>query len=240
MWPEILKAGAQVLGGLIGYKGTSNTNAANAKQVADTNAFNAAEAQKNRDFQEHMSDTQYQRATADMLAAGLNPALAYQQGGAGTPGGSTASGTAARFDNPSAPLATATANVVNSALEAAQQVANIEQTRVTTQQIAQDVGLKTYTNPFIMRRTQAEAESAESKSRVDVGSIDALIEAAKKANILTSASARNYNASAQLQELAAPEARNSANIQNSWFSKYVAPYLDTATKTSKLVGAFIK
>lgn len=55
-------------------------------------AFNAAEAEKNRKWQEMMSNTQYQRAMADMKKAGLNPILAYRQGGAGTPSGATASG----------------------------------------------------------------------------------------------------------------------------------------------------
>lgn len=57
----------------------------------EQNAFNAEQAQLNRDFQERMSNTSWQRGVADMQSAGLNSALAYSQGGASVPSGSTAS-----------------------------------------------------------------------------------------------------------------------------------------------------
>lgn len=70
---------------------------ANKEQQATQNAvmaYNAAEAQKNRDYQTYMSNTSYQRAVKDMQAAGINPILAAQNGGASTPTGATGSASA--------------------------------------------------------------------------------------------------------------------------------------------------
>lgn len=61
-----------------------------ADSQADANSANAAQSQKQMDFQREMSNTGYQRAVADLRAAGLSPMLTYSQGPASAPSGSQA------------------------------------------------------------------------------------------------------------------------------------------------------
>lgn len=76
MGPIIGAIGGSLLAGGLNYLG---------QRKANKEARHAAQAEM--DFQERMSSTAYQRGMADMKKAGLNPILAYSQGGASTPGG---------------------------------------------------------------------------------------------------------------------------------------------------------
>lgn len=57
------------------------------------NDWNKRAAQRSMDFSERMSSSAYQRVVADMKAAGINPMLAYMQGGESSPGGTALSST---------------------------------------------------------------------------------------------------------------------------------------------------
>lgn len=126
---------------------------------ASANQQNIDLARETMGFQKEMSNTSYQRAVKDMEAAGLNPMLAYSQGGASTPSGSLA------HVEPKAPIGASNALQGAQTQQAITQrlatQAGIDQTIATTEKIKSD----TMTNQANTAEQMARIKNMESTSR---------------------------------------------------------------------------
>lgn len=140
-----------ILGGLGGIFGS--------KSQRDTNKQNVDLAREVMAFQERMSNTAYQRAIGDMQKAGLNPMLAYSQGGASTPSGSLT-----RVEN----AATAGFNNANSAMQAVSAAQQIMQSKAATENIGattDKIRSETLTNELNTAKTAADIQQTKESAK---------------------------------------------------------------------------
>jgi len=130
-----------VISGGLGFLGQMDTNATSQSNAQSANAFNAQQAQLNRDYQTEMSNTAYQRQVQDMQAAGLNPMLAYiKGGGASSPSGSTATATVPQYQSPIQGMA----QYKLTSAQAAKTENEIQKVKLDTEKVDQEISnLKT-------------------------------------------------------------------------------------------------
>lgn len=114
-------------GSLLGLLGGRRQNLASAK-----------EARLNRQFQEYMSNTAVQRRMADLQKAGINPILAGKYD-ASTPGGSQAQ----QYNE-----ALSSAQVASAQAGVQQQLANVQNTRVTNALLQNQLPLSNASSEF--------------------------------------------------------------------------------------------
>lgn len=124
-----ISAASSIGSSLVNAHLTKKTNEQQIELMREQNRYNSAEAQINRDFsadqaqlqrdwEESMANTAYQRQVSQMEEAGINPILAASVGGAGTPMGAYATAEAAHSAQTAQLKAPQIDNAFNSALKA--------------------------------------------------------------------------------------------------------------------------
>lgn len=245
-------AGA-VIGGVFSAASQADTNEANqesAQRATDTNVeqaaitreFNSAQAARQMDFQERMSNTSHRRAVEDLRAAGLNPILSATQGGASAPVGASGSASNAQAIAPPPRIAPGVAGV-----QGAQAGANIALTSASARQaLAQEQNLKAdtklkeaefYEDPNnvtagnepkthrlseVAARTRLLSRQAEHEvdraglTRTQEDLVREEIKNATEENRRIRAQTRDHNANAVLRELARAEAQGSSDFHSKY------------------------
>jgi hypothetical protein len=179
-----------------------------------SSAWNWLTGRNNRDWQEKMANTAYQRSTADMRAAGLNPSMMY------------GSGAAAMTPNP-APTAPAS-NPVQGVPELAVSAARLaNETRVSEATAGKLDAEQAAISGYHGTKAGAETDLARAHTRVADAEIPNIVAKLKEIGAevrLKTASARSVESELPRKEAVATAVRElGAKVP---YEKYVQPVMD--------------
>lgn len=214
------KIAGPVVTGFFGMKGQSDTNAMNAREAEKNRQFQALEAQKARDFTDQQSSTSIQRRVADLQAAGLNPALAYQ-GGADTGGAPMASGAMSHS------FQSAEGAGINSALSALQFAQDVQDRQAQRRNVNMDTAQRAITASHLDERLKLEMGEIASRTAKTSGEFERIMKFMDDELQEVRARTRGHSARALLDQLQSSEGRAKSGMYESMFGKAL-PYLNSA------------
>lgn len=145
-----------LLDGILGIAGLAtdifSADSARSGQ-AEANRTNLQVAREQMGFQERMSNTSYQRAVADLRAAGLNPMMALMKGGASTPPGASA-----RVESDTADSSAIMSNAVPKLLATRMNSAAVANAEATARKTNAEAAIIEKQIPFSGANAQAQAD----------------------------------------------------------------------------------
>ncbi len=183
---SIIAGGANLLGGT-----SQNQSAWDIAQSAQ--AASAEQASKQMDFQERMRATQYQTAVEDMKKAGLNPMLAYSQGGSGTPSGAAGSAYTAPVRNVLGEATSAYMNAMQTDADVALKNAGAANTSAQTIKVEADTIRTAAEIGKILEDTKVSTQTYKNMQEA-LNKLIAEITQIKASTLQTSAQTRNIEA----------------------------------------------
>lgn len=217
-------------GGMLGFMGAEQQGDDMIRNTEVANQFSAQQVAANREFQERMSGTAYQRGTADMKAAGLNPMLAYSQGGASSPAGNSAQG-----------IAAPTVNKLGSAMQGAASAAQIHNTNAATEKTkAETENIKAERIEWDEHGAMKQPKTYEMRIKYIVGEqrFQELKHEIDKQHLTLEEIKRvlqyveNLKTTNRLAQLDIPYAVNQAHREGDWWKKTISPYMNEIGKAA--------